>query len=100
VSSSGFLLKYFIFVDFSWDKSRHRAAELLRKFPRPLPGFETYAAVGTLVSWGCLLADSSRLREADAGTAVRGRTAKAFVCGEFECQQVVEPYNSRVWILH
>ena len=39
-------------MNYSWDRTRVQAAELLKKFPRPLPGFETPAHVNSLVLWG------------------------------------------------
>lgn len=51
----------------SWDRSRRLAADILLKFPRPLPGFESPSAVSALVAWGCRLTASGKQREADAG---------------------------------
>ena len=42
----------------SWDKSRKLAADLLLKFPRPLPCFTTSAQLAPLVNRGCKLGTS------------------------------------------
>jgi hypothetical protein len=42
----------------SWDKSRKLAADLLLKFPRPLPCFTTSSEVAPLVNRGCKLGTS------------------------------------------
>jgi hypothetical protein len=51
----------------SWDRARKLAAELLQKFPFPLPGFHTPESVTMLLRWGTRLSGSSRQRESDAG---------------------------------
>jgi hypothetical protein len=54
----------------SWDKSRHLAADLILKFPRPLPGFDTPAHVQQLLVWATRLTGSARQRESDAGSQI------------------------------
>jgi hypothetical protein len=51
----------------SWDKTRSLAAEILLLMPRPLPGYETPAAVASLWRWGCNLSGSAKQRESDSG---------------------------------
>lgn len=43
----------------SWDKSRKLAADLLLKFPRPLPCFTTSSQLAPLVNRGCKLGTPS-----------------------------------------
>eukprot|EP01041_Mallomonas_annulata_P002162 gene2162-4208_t len=54
----------------SWDRTRLRAAELLMKFPRPLPGFSSPESVSALVMWACRLMSGAKQREADAGATL------------------------------
>lgn len=54
----------------SWDKTRMLAAEILLLLPRPLPGYDTPAAVYSLWKWGCKLAGSAKQRESDSGIAI------------------------------
>lgn len=42
----------------SWDKSRKLAADLLLKFPRPLPCFTTSSELAPLINRGCKLGTS------------------------------------------
>lgn len=54
----------------SWDKSRHLAADVLMKFPRPLPGYEDPASIAPLLQWAHTLTGSARQRESDAGSQI------------------------------
>lgn len=50
-----------------WDDTRLSSLELLRRFPAPLPGYETAEAAAGLIANGLKLMNSVRMREADAG---------------------------------
>ena len=52
----------------SWDKSRHLAADVLLKFPRPLPAVISTAEAGLLLGLASALTGSARQRESDAGS--------------------------------
>jgi hypothetical protein len=54
----------------SWDKSRRAAADLIKKFPSPLPGHSSPIQVNTLISWGCSLTGSAKQRESEAGALI------------------------------
>lgn len=51
----------------SWDRTRSLAAELLTKFPYPLPSYNKRSEVKKLLDWATKLAGSVRQRESDAG---------------------------------
>ena len=51
----------------SWDGVRARTFDVLARFPSPLPGLETPAAVLPVLRRACALLRSPRLRESDAG---------------------------------
>lgn len=53
-----------------WDRSRRMAADLILKFPRPIPYHTTVASVNSLITWGCNLTGSPRQRESEAGALI------------------------------
>lgn len=54
----------------SWDKVRHLSADVILKFPRPLPGFNTPTSLIALVEFAGYLTGSARQRESDAGAQI------------------------------
>jgi len=53
-----------------WDRSRRMAADLILKFPKPIPFHTTVSSVNTLLIWGCNLTGSARQRESEAGALI------------------------------
>jgi hypothetical protein len=62
-----------------WDRTRRLAAELLMKFPKPLPSYESSEAVASLLERGCRMTSSIRQRESDAGSLLL-RTLFSMYC--------------------
>lgn len=54
----------------SWDKVRHLSADILLKFPRPLPGFAAPSSLVGLLGAASYLTGSARQRESDAGAQI------------------------------
>ena len=54
----------------SWDKVRHLSADILLKFPRPLPGFVAPRSLVGLLGAANYLTGSARQRESDAGAQI------------------------------
>lgn len=54
----------------SWDRVRTMSFDTLQKYPVPLPGIASLAAVRKLVLWGLKVASSPRNRDTEAGSLI------------------------------